>query len=176
MTENFEDILSIWFAPGMDDRRYADDPHFDARIRDRFMTTYRAARDGRLDPWRENARSLLALIIVLDQLPRNMFRGDAQAFATDHLALALTKEGIKKGFDREFSGAQLDFFYMPLMHSEALDDHRLLAELGYGDNTYACEHREAIERFGRYPTRNAALGRQNTPEEACFLKLTEASD
>jgi len=89
---------------------------------------------------------------------------------------ALTKEGIKKSFDREFSGEQLDFFYMPLMHSEVLDDHRLLAELGYKDNTYALEHREAIERFGRYPARNAALGRKNTQEEARFLKLTAASD
>jgi uncharacterized protein (DUF924 family) len=137
---------------------------------------YEIARDGRLDIWRENARSLLALIIVLDQFPRNMFRSDARAFATDHLALALTKEGINKGFHREFSGAQLDFFCMPLMHSEVLDDHRLLADLGYADNSYAREHREAIERFGRYPTRNAALGRQNTPEETRFLGLAVTSD
>jgi hypothetical protein len=97
MTENFEDILSIWFASGMEDRWYAEDRDFDARIRDQFMTTYGAARDGRLNLWRENARSLLALIIVLDQFPRNMFRGDARAFATDHLALAQDRAGAGFG-------------------------------------------------------------------------------
>jgi uncharacterized protein (DUF924 family) len=176
MAENFDDVLSFWFAPGMEGSWYTDDPDFDARILSRFMATYEIARDGRLDTWRANARSLLALIIVLDQFPRNMFRSDARAFATDHLALTLTKEGINKGFHREFSGAQLDFFCMPLMHSELLEDHRLLADLGYADNSYAREHREEIERFGRYPTRNAALGRQNTPEEARFFGLAVTSD
>jgi Bacterial protein of unknown function (DUF924) len=84
MTENFDDVLGFWFAPGMEGWWYIDDPNFDARIVNRFMTMY-SARDGRLDTWRENARSLLALIIVLDQFPRNMFRCDARAFATDHL-------------------------------------------------------------------------------------------
>ena len=169
MNENPEDILSFWFAPGMDELWYANDAGFDARIRDRFMTTYEAARDGRLDTWRRHPRSLLALIIVLDQFPRNMFRCDARAFATDRLALALTKQGIGEGIDRALTGAQLDFFYMPLMHSEDLEDHRLLAKLGYDDHRYAREHRETIERFGRFPHRNIVLGRENTPEEARFL-------
>ena len=111
------------------------------------------------------------MIIVLDQFPRNMFRGEALAFATDHLALSLAKEGIRKGFDRTLNAAQLDFFYMPLMHSEALDDHRLLIERGRGDDRYARGHRAIIERFGRYPHRNAALGRTSTPEEPRFLAL-----
>ena len=83
----------------------------------------------------------------------------------------LTKEGISKGFDRALNSAQLDFFYMPLMHSEAFDDHRLLGERGRGDDRYEREHRVIIERFGRYPQRNAALGRTSTPEEARFLEL-----
>jgi len=175
MVRDFDEILRFWFAPGMDDFWYASDPKFDADVRTRFMATYEAARDGKLDGWRASARSLLALVIVLDQFPRNMFRGDPRAFATDHMALALSKEGIGKGFDRAIDPAQRDFFYMPLMHSEVLEDHRLLARLGYDDNPYAREHRETIERFGRYPTRNAALGRANTAEEARFLGLTPSN-
>jgi uncharacterized protein (DUF924 family) len=170
-----EDILDFWFAPGMDELWYADDPKFDAGIRHQFMQTYEAAKDGKLDAWRNQALSLLALIIVFDQFPRNKFRGDGRAFATDHLARSLTKQGIGKGFDQELSGAPLDFFYLPLMHSETLDDHQLLIERGRGEERYAREHRAIIERFGRYPQRNAALGRDCTPEESRFLEA-EASD
>jgi uncharacterized protein (DUF924 family) len=171
MHENYEAILDFWLAPGMEELWYANDPTFDAGIRDRFMLTYEAARAGHLDAWRSQARSLLALIIVLDQFPRNMFRGEARAFATDHLACSLSKEGISKDFDRALGGAGLDFFYLPLMHSEALADHHLLIQRGRGDERYTREHRAIIERFGRYPQRNAALGRDNTPEEARFLTL-----
>jgi uncharacterized protein (DUF924 family) len=170
MSADYQDILHFWFAPGMDELWYANDPKFDAGIRDRFMQTYEAARDGELDAWRDQAQSLLALIIVFDQFPRNMFRGDARAFATDHVARTLTKDGIDRGFDRALSGAQLDFFYLPLMHSEALDDHQLLIRCGRGDERYTREHRAIVERFGRYPQRNAALGRHNTPAEARFLE------
>ncbi len=176
MNANYQDILDFWFAPGMEELWYANDPKVDAGIRDQFMQTYEAARDGKLDAWRQQAQTLLALIVVLDQFPRNMFRGEGRAFATDHLALALTKEGIGKDFDRALSGAQLDFFCMPLMHSEALDDHRLLLQRGRPDDRYAREHRAIIERFGRYPQRNAALGRDNSPEEARFLKLAANDD
>jgi uncharacterized protein (DUF924 family) len=169
MHENYEDILDFWLTPGMEDVWYANDPKFDAGIRDRFMLTYEAAKDGKLDAWRSQARSLLALIIVLDQFPRNMFRGEARAFATDHLACSLSKEGISKDFDRGLGGAGLDFFYMPLLHSETLADHHLLIQRGRGDERYTREHRAIIERFGRHPHRNAALGRTNTPEEARFL-------
>ena len=166
---HYQDILDFWFAPGMDERWYANDPTFDAHIRDRFMSTYEAAKDGGLDAWRNQAGSSLALIIVFDQFPRNMFRGEVRAFATDHLARALTKQGIGRGFDQVLSGAQLDFFYLPLMHSEALEDHRLLIQCGRGDERYTREHRATIERFGRYPQRNAALRRNNTAAEARFL-------
>ena len=98
-----------------------------------------------------------------------MFRGEARAFATDHLACSLSKEGISKDFDRGLGGAGLDFFYMPLLHSETLADHHLLIQRGRGDERYTREHRAIIERFGRHPHRNAALGRTNTPEEARFL-------
>ena len=108
-------------------------------------------------------------IIVLDQFPRNMFRGQARAFASDARAVSLTREGIEKGFDGRVSAAQLDFFYMPLMHSESLRDHDLLLQRGHGGNRYACQHREIIARFGRFPHRNEALGRETTAAEAAYL-------
>jgi uncharacterized protein (DUF924 family) len=163
------DVLTFWFAAGQP-RWYAKDEAFDAEIRRRFLPTYEGACSGDLDAWRDDPESLLALIIVLDQFPRNMFRGSARAFASDPQAVRLTKEGIDRGFDRALgSAAQLDFFYMPLMHSEMLTDHDLLRERGHGANRYARQHREIIARFGRYPHLNAALGRANTPEEASYL-------
>ena len=126
-----------------------------------------------LEHWRDTPHSLLALIIVLDQFPRNMFRGSARAFATDAQAVTLTKKGIEKGFDRPFTGAELDFFTMPLMHSESLDDQALLLATGYGGNRYAREHYETIARFGRFPHRNAILGRKNTAEEDVYLSARQ---
>ncbi|MGN6747692.1 MAG: DUF924 family protein, partial [Xanthobacteraceae bacterium] len=110
-----QEVLTFWLAPGRAEQWYAEDANFDADIRRRFLATYEAARSGQIDHWRDAPQSLLALIIVLDQFPRNMFRGSARAFATDAQAVILTKYGIEKGFDRSCSGAELDFFTMPLM-------------------------------------------------------------
>ena len=169
---SFEDVLAFWFSEAQSSRWYANDENFDAEIRQRFLSTYEAANSGTLDEWRNTPESMLALIILLDQFPRNMFRGLPRAFASDARAVSLTKEGVKRGFDRSLTEVQLDFFYMPLMHSEALSDHDLLLELleqGYGDNRYAQEHREIIARFGRFPHRNQTLGRESTIEEASYL-------
>jgi uncharacterized protein (DUF924 family) len=167
-------VLTFWFARGRRFQWYAKDGKFDAEIRQRFLATYEAACAGQLEAWRNTPQSLLALIIVLDQFPRNMFRGSARAFATDAQAVSLTKEGIEKGFDRSFRGAELDFFYMPLMHSESLSDQELLIEVGHGGNRYARERYETIARFGRFPHRNQALGRKNTAEEDLFLTRRQA--
>jgi uncharacterized protein (DUF924 family) len=169
---SFEDVLAFWFSAAQSSRWYAKDDKFDAEIRQRFLSTYDAANSGTLDEWCDIPKSLLALIILLDQFPRNMFRGSPRAFASDARAVSLTKEGIKRGFDRSLTGPQLDFFYMPLMHSEALSDHDLLLEQGHGDNRYAQEHREIIARFGRFPHRNQTLGRESTVEEALYLAAT----
>jgi uncharacterized protein (DUF924 family) len=163
------EVLTFWFAPGRAEQWYAEDANFDAEIRRRFLATYEAARSGQLNHWRDTPHALLALIIVLDQFPRNMFRGAPRAFATDAQAVTLTKQGIEKGFDRGFAGAELDFFIMPLMHSESLSDQALLLAMGYGGNRYAREHYETIARFGRFPHRNAILGRKNTAEEDAYL-------
>jgi len=170
-----EEVLAFWFAPGRQKHWYANDARFDKVIRERFLATHEAACSGTLNDWRKKPRSLLALIIVLDQFSRNMFRGTARAFAADAQALSLTKEGVERGYERAFRGVELDFFTMPLMHSEASDDHDLLIKLGCGDNRYAREHREVIRRFARFPTRNQALGRQNTAEEEAFLAARRRS-
>jgi uncharacterized protein (DUF924 family) len=169
------DVLTFWFAPGQSDRWYEKDAAFDAEIRQRFLPTYEAACSGYLDGWREGAESLLALIIVLDQFPRNMFRGSPRAFAFDAQVARCTREGIERGLDAALSEAQREFFCMPLMHSESLSDHDLLRERGLGDTRYALQHREIIARFGRYPHRNAVLGRDSTPEEESYLMGPHAS-
>jgi uncharacterized protein (DUF924 family) len=166
---SFEDVLAFWFSEAQSSRWYDKDGNFDAEIRQRFLSTYDAANSGTLDEWSNTPESLLALIILLDQFPRNMFRGSPRAFASDARAVSLTKEGIKRGFDRALTEAQLDFFYMPLMHSEALDDHDILLEQGHGNNRYAQEHRGVIARFGRFPHRNQTLGRDCSVEEASYL-------
>lgn len=170
-----QDVLAFWFAPAQSSRWYAKDEGFDAEIRRRFLATFEAACSGKLDEWRRASEPLLSLIILLDQFPRNMFRGSARAFATDAQAVRLTKEGIEKGFNRSLSGAQLDFFYMPLLHSESLSDQELLIEQGRGDNRYARQYREIIARYGRFPHRNQTLGRENTAEEAAYLAQPHSS-
>ncbi|HEY2446747.1 MAG TPA: DUF924 family protein, partial [Rhizomicrobium sp.] len=167
--------LTFWFEPGRRALWYATNESFDEEIRQRFLATYEAAHSGQLDAWRETPHSLLALIVVLDQFPRNMFRGSARAFAADEQAAGLTREGIEKGFDQALEGAQRDFFTMPLMHSETLADHELLVALGRGADRYARGHRETIARFGRFPYRNEALGRQSTPEETAWLASRRTS-
>ena len=169
-----DEVLSFWFAPGQEKRWYAKDPVFDAEIRDRFLATYEAACAGALEPWRAAPRSLLALIVVLDQFSRNMFRTSARAFAADAQAAGLAREGIDKGFDRVLTAKEREFFNMPLMHSEALGDHELFLRV-HGDNKYAREHREIVARFGRYPHRNQLLGRPNTAEEEDYLRQSPPS-
>jgi uncharacterized protein (DUF924 family) len=169
-----EEVLAFWFAPEQDGRWFQRDGEFDAEIRQRFLVTYEAAYAGELDPWREAPRSLLALIIVLDQFARNMFRASPRAFAADSRAIQITRDGIEKGFDRGLSSEEQDFLYMPLMHSEKLADHDLYARLR-GDSSYGREHREIISRFGRFPHRNAVLGRPNTEAEDFYLRETPPS-
>jgi uncharacterized protein (DUF924 family) len=168
-----QDILAFWFSSAQKRRWYAKDDDFDAEIKQRFLATYEAACAGKLHEWRNTPESLLSLIILLDQFPRNMFRDSPRAFASDAQAVRLTKEGIERRFDRSLSGAQVDFFFMPLMHSESLSDHDLLAQMGHGGNRYARQHREIIARFGRFPHRNKTLGRESTAEEASYLGLAQ---
>ncbi len=169
-----ERVLEFWFAPDREKQWFKKDPAFDALIADQFDEVYAAAALGELWPWRDTAPGRLAEIIVLDQFPRNMFRGQAMAFATDPLALVLAQEAIGTGADRDIEPTWRQFVYMPFMHSESLAVHEKAVELfrglEEGDNLrYEMRHLEILKRFGRYPHRNEILGRESTPEEVEFL-------
>jgi uncharacterized protein (DUF924 family) len=181
-----EAILVFWFGregeEGYGEYReawFSRDPDFDREVRDRFEDAYEEAVVGKLEQWKEEARSCLALILVLDQFPRNMFRGDARMYAADGLALAAARHALQQAYDRELAPVQRMFMYLPFEHSENLEDQRLSVELfrmlaeetGSQDTLiYAVQHLKIIDRFGRFPHRNEILGRWSTPEEAEFLK------
>jgi uncharacterized protein (DUF924 family) len=167
------DVLRFWRALGPE-RWFEKDAAVDAEIRDKFEGVYNAALQGSLGHWEDDAPGALALIIVLDQFSRNMFRGAAAAFAADSLARAAASRAIGRGFDREAAKAERPFFYLPYMHSEALADQERCCELcraagDAGTLKYAELHADIIRRFGRFPHRNAALGRITTAEEQAFL-------
>lgn len=193
-----EEICTFWFgALDADGRASAEaqqrwftkDPEFDALIRQRFLESFQAAVQGGLDAWRRAPRSALALILVVDQFSRNMFRGEARMFSGDALGLAVAKEGLTARLDEAMGVAERTFFRMPLMHSESLADQEAcvaafealaseyrgrgrddLAEAVGGNLKYAIAHRDIVAKWGRFPHRNALLGRVSTPEEIAFLK------
>ena len=184
-------VLDFWFgAPGEPNAGqprkiwFEKDAAFDGKIRARFAGEYGAARDGGRAAWRGSAQDCLALVIVLDQFPRNLFRGDARAFATDAAALEAAKHAIARGYDRALPPLRRTFLYMPFLHSENIGDQDSGIELirSLGDAPMAAEslkaaiqHRDIIARFGRFPHRNAVLGRATTAEEAAFLKQPVSS-
>lgn len=166
-----QDILDFWFRQ---DRKawFGKDPVFDAEIRSRFLSAYERAFAGGLDSWRNEPKSCLALVILLDQFPRNMFRGTASAFAADPMALAAARVIVDRAWDRSLSPDERMFAYLPFEHSESIEDQERSLELFAGNPNFewARRHWEIIRRFGRFPHRNAALGRESTPEEIEFLK------
>jgi len=167
------DVVSFWLDAGPK-RWFEKDEAFDAEIRDRFTATYDAAAAGKLALWEHTPESCLALLILLDQFPRNMFRGSAQSFATDPAALRIAKQAIARGFDQATPMPARQFFYLPLEHSEDLADQErcvaLFRALGDAELLKWAElHLDIIRRFGRFPHRNALLGRSTTPEEQAFL-------
>ncbi len=178
-------ILAFWFGAGGAARAeprpewFRKEPAFDAAIRDRFAPDWERAARGELSGWTAMPEGALALCILCDQFPRNMFRGSAVAFATDPAALAAARDALARGFDARFPPAARWFFYLPLEHSESLEDQRTAVALfeRLGDDPgsaaavdYARRHLAIIERFGRFPHRNAALGRTSTDEELEFLR------
>jgi uncharacterized protein (DUF924 family) len=167
------DVLAFWRAAGPD-RWFEKDPAFDAEITHRFLSLWQAAVEGKLAAWEDTPEGALALVIVLDQLPRNMFRGHARMYEADPLALATAKSALDRGFDEQVPRSDRQFFYLPLEHSEQLDDQERCVEIArrYGDDEftkYAEQHADIIRRFGRFPHRNPILGRTTTPEEQAFL-------
>ena len=179
-------IIDFWFGRP-EDKGYGQpqkfwfikDKEFDRTCRSRFLETYQQAAKGELIKWQEQALSCLALIIVLDQFPRNMFRNSPSAFATDYQALKISKYAVYKGFDRHLFPVQRWFIYLPFEHSENLADQEIALKLfnnlkddpdSQASIDYAYRHWEVIKRFGRFPHRNQILGRESTPEEKEFLK------
>ena len=166
------DIITFWRSAGPD-KWYAKDDTFDQELRDRFMDTWEAARDGKLGAWQDSDEGALALLIVLDQFPRNMFRNDARAFSTDALARSVATRAIAEGRDRRIEQEMRAFMYLPFEHSEDITDQErsiaLFKSLSADSLKWAELHADIIREFGRFPHRNAVLGRATTPEEAAFL-------
>jgi uncharacterized protein (DUF924 family) len=167
------DVVTFWREAGPD-RWFNKDAQFDAEIRARFLALHEAAARGDLKDWEAIAEGTLALLILLDQFPRNMFRGTARSFATDPEARALAASALLNGFDAQVAPEMRSFFYLPFEHSEDMADQErgiaLYTAAGDADGLkWAHIHADIIRRFGRFPHRNAALGRTTTPEEQKFL-------
>jgi uncharacterized protein (DUF924 family) len=181
--------LDFWFGPPGAPERFhhkqlwfRSTPEFDEAVRIGFAADHEAATAGALATWEQHPESALALVMLLDQVPRNIFRSTPRAFASDPLALAATNRAQARGFDRAVPPAWRLFFYLPLEHSEVLEDQRRGIDLILGlpavqgrpaDGHMTRLHLEIIERFGRFPHRNAILGRTSTPEELAFLAECE---
>jgi uncharacterized protein (DUF924 family) len=163
------DVLKFWF--GLDSRQWwKTDPALDHQIRQGFLKLWAEKRQLPVESFLDDPLSALAAVILFDQFPRNMFRGQADQFATDHLALAVAQEAVERGFDDQLERDERCFLYMPFQHSENLRDQKrsvlLFSRLGSDFYLgYAKKHLEIIERFGRFPHRNAILGRAPRPEE-----------
>ncbi|WP_108500672.1 DUF924 family protein [Paracoccus indicus] len=169
------EVLEFWFSDRMQPFWFAKSDQIDAEIATRFGDTYQAAHDGQLDGWMGSADDALALCIVLDQFPRNMFRGSPRSFESNQLALDHARKALQLGHDREQDPKRRQFFYLPFMHSEDLADQTTSVELyeALGNQHslhFAREHRDIIAKFGRFPHRNAVLGRDSTPAELAFLE------
>lgn len=173
-----DEILSFWLDEVGPEGWYGGGDELDETVRQRFMEDYERARAGALSLWLTYPSGVLAYIILTDQFPRNMFRGSAQAFATDGAAKAAAKAAISKGWDLKIDEPARQFFYLPMMHAECQSDQdravRLIAtrmpEHGDGNLPHAKAHREIIRRFGRFPYRNDALSRETNPAEREWME------
>jgi uncharacterized protein (DUF924 family) len=178
--QGFREVLEFWFGDQARAHWFEPTPEFDHLVRERFGPLVARAARGDLRAWEATPEGALALCILLDQMPRNMFRGEARAYATDEQARAVAERAIEQGFDQELSDEQKQFMYLPFMHSETFANQvRCLAlfeaaGLDQG-RRHAQDHLEVIRRFGRFPHRNAALGRVSTPEEEEFLRQSRHS-
>ncbi|WBY01916.1 DUF924 family protein [Ramlibacter tataouinensis] len=165
------EVVRFWAEAGPE-RWFRKDEAFDRDFRERFLPSHEAAAHGRLAVWGTSAEGSLALLVLLDQFPRNAFRGSARMYATDALARTIAHQAVAAGHDRQVADPGLrNFFYLPYMHSEWLPDQLRAVALARGtpSEPHACEHHEIVERFGRFPHRNALLGRPSTRAELDFL-------
>ena len=173
------ELIQFWYSQPMNKHWFHSTPEIDQQIREQYEALWQDAAKGRLDHWKQSAEGCLALIILLDQLPLNMFRGEARSFATEASAIETTLRGIEQGFDRQLDQSHLSFFYMPLMHSENLTHQdlsvKLFEQASLKKNArFAHHHRELIQRFGRFPHRNVILGRESSADELNYLRSEKA--
>lgn len=177
MTER--DIIDFWYSPQTAKHWFTSTSKLDAEIRDRFEKTWEQAAARELDHWQDNPDGCLALAIVLDQFPLNMFRGQMKSFSTEHRAIEVARQAVVHGLDKLIDKDKIAFLYMPLMHSEALADQELsvclFTDAGLAENVrFAQHHRGIVQRFGRFPHRNRVLGRESTEAERAWLASDEA--
>lgn len=170
-------VLDFWFKEITPAKWWKKDPDFDSLIKERFAQTHEQANQGELYNWRKTHEGRLAEIIVLDQFSRNIYRDSSRAFSSDSLALVLAQEAISANASQSLNKQMLSFLYMPFMHSESLEIHKVATSLFKTTDNYEFEikHKVIIERFGRYPHRNKLLGRDSTPDELEFLKQPGSS-
>ena len=182
MTDAVQDVLEFWFAKDIARNWFSGGDAFDATVKEHIGSTLQAAAAGQLENWKETVDGRLALVIVLDQFSRNIHRGDAATYANDPAGLALAKHALRMGDDLWLKTYRPDdwrtFLYLPFMHSEDLEDQRLCLELlqMHGPEhgvAHARHHLDIVARFGRFPHRNAILGRDSTPEELVFMTVKE---
>ena len=175
-SKDIDDVLHFWFVETKPFQWYRRDAAFDGLCRRRFGALHHHAATGRLNAWRAQPKGALALIILLDQFSRNLFRDTPRAFALDAMALDVAEDAVRRRFDFRFEPKARAFFYMPFMHSEDLNVQERSVALfkahlpGTMNVPYAVEHHAIIKCFGRFPHRNKVLGRPSTPEEIAFLK------
>ncbi len=173
-----QEVVAFWREAGRE-RWFTKDEAFDALCRERFLPTYEAAARGDLNDWELVPDGALAVVLLLDQFPRNMFRGTKAVYRTDSAALMAADRAIEKGYDRQVDGTLRRFFYLPFMHSEELrhQERSVALNEATGDADlakWAHHHHDIVRRFGRFPHRNAILGRESTPEELAYLAQEDA--
>ncbi len=179
MNNVINEVLDFWYDEANAQKWFKSTPEFDAEIKQGFESLWQSALDNKLTSWTESADGCLALCIVLDQFPLNMFRGESKSFQTEKQSIEVARAAIKKGFDDDIEAQRVSFLYMPLMHSEDLLDQDLcvagFAKRDLEDNLrFAKHHRGLIEEFGRFPHRNGTLGRESTPDEIAYLNSERA--
>ncbi len=176
---SYKEILNFWFDESSSKRWFNSTPEFDSLISKKYQNLWKQAAGGALDSWQTTHLGSLSLVIILDQFPLNMFRGTPKSFSTESNAIAVTHNAITKGFDLQLEAIQLPFLYMPLMHSENLDDQnysvRLFEQAGLEANLrFAKHHQSIIKTYGRFPHRNKILNRTSTTDELNYLSSPQA--
>ncbi|MCW9030275.1 MAG: DUF924 domain-containing protein [Gammaproteobacteria bacterium] len=174
-----ESIIDFWYSDRIKSQWFNSTKKLDQEIKDNYEAVWKAAIRGEFNHWKESAQGCLALAIILDQFPLNMYRGEVESFSTEAMAIKISKHAIDKGFDEELGKDKIAFLYMPLMHSEDMDDQNLSVSMfekaGLDENArFAKHHRGIVQQFGRFPHRNEILQRESSQSEIDYLNSDKA--